>query len=785
MHTLHRKLLRDLRSLRIQSLTIAILIICGVSLLIGSWSAYRALIDARDSYYLKYAFADLFSELKRAPIEVAQKLKNTPHVSAIEPRIVLDGLVHFKEREPAVGRFISIPSGTQPSLNRLYIRQGRLPVSHREVEIVVHEGFAQANRIGLGDRLHVVIEGKQKQVKVVGTALSPEYIYSLSPFAPLPDDQHFGVIWMPMTSLEELGSMSGAFNNLGLKTPEDKLNSVKEAIDHILKPYGSRGAYAREKQLSNQFVNDEILQQKSTALITPIIFLGVASFLIQVITSRLVSMHRLQIATLKALGYTHREVSLHYLTLIFLIMLLGTLPGIALGAGLGQLYAKSYENFFRFPRIDFSLSLSASCLGGLAGILPGVFGAWSSIRSIFKLSPAEAMRPPLPLPFHSGWLEKFNLITRLKASQRMILRNLIFRPFRLIFSIIGMSAALALIIVAVSWNDIVRFLLNTQFQYIQREDASLTLLRPIRQGGLRELLRLTGVTDVEGYRMIPVRIRFKNHIKELALLGWPNQPRLRGRIDSNLKLTPPPGAGIILSRYFERSWRIKPGDVIELESLEGRMRTYRIQVNRFSDDLVGLNASTDLRTLFSIMDEEPSYNLVLLRIDPQHKRELYVRLKQLPYVTSVNFKSSLFLSFKKTMGSIIQVSMLILTGFALCIALGVIYNSVRVSFSERSGEIASLRVLGFTRQETHRVLLTESAFQTSLSLAPGCWLGWKVTNLILKGVNTEMFGFPIIIETSTYSKAILVILVAFLISALLATQMALKLSLADALKSRD
>ena len=137
------------------------------------------------------------------------------------------------------------------------------------------------------------------------------------------------------------------------------------------------------------------------------------------------------------------------------------------------------------------------------------------------------------------------------------------------------------------------------------------------------------------------------------------------------------------------------------------------------------------------------------------------------------------------MGSIIQVSMLILTGFALCIALGVIYNSVRVSFSERSGEIASLRVLGFTRQETHRVLLTESAFQTSLSLAPGCWLGWKVTNLILKGVNTEMFGFPIIIETSTYSKAILVILVAFLISALLATQMALKLSLADALKSRD
>ena len=783
--TLHLKLLRDLSTLKAQALSISLLIICGVSLLIGSWSAYRALIDARDSFYTQYAFADLFIDVKKAPLSLTPQIQSIEHVSGVEPRIVLDGLIDLKQGEPAVGRFISNPSGSQPKLNRLYLRKGRLPSAHRELEVAVHEGFAQAHHIELGQRIDLTIQGKRKQARVVGVALSPEYIYALSPFAPLPDDQHFGVIWMPIEALEEIGAMHGAFNQICVSTEDVELNPIKTSMDRILKQYGGKGAYSRDQQPSHQFVNDEILQQKTTALVTPFVFLGVAAFLIQITSSRLVSLHRIPIATLKALGYTSREVSSHYLTLITLILTMGALPGLVFGAGLGQLYSKSYEHFFRFPNIDFSLSTPVSLLGLLSGILPGLLGAYRSIRAVFQLSPADAMKPPAPLAFHSGWMETLPIMKHLRASQRMTLRTLLFRPFRLLFSTLGNSAALALIIVAISWNDTIEFLLNTQFHYVQREDASVLLTHPIKPGGVRELLTLPGVLDAEGYRTSPIRLHFMNHKKELSLMGWPHEPRLRGRFDSHLKKTHWPGAGIVLSRYFETCWGMKRGDLVEVETLEGKPRRKWVQLSEFSDELIGVSASTDLQTLSFILDESPTYNLILLRTDPEQNTRLYIQLKQLPVVSGVHFKSSLYQGFKRTMGSIIEISMIILTLFALCLALGVIYNSVRVSLSERCREIASLRVLGFTQRETNQILFTESALQTSFSLLPGCCLGWWITRLILKGVNTEVFAFPVVMNQSTYCRAILVILFGFILSTLLTAPLSAKLSLADALKAQD
>lgn len=316
MLALNRKLFRDLLSLRAQVAITAILVACGVSLLISSWSAYHSLSDSRDRYYRDYAFADLFCELKRAPLDIVRKLERIPGVNVVEPRLVIEGLIDlmgkgsvYGKRELAVGRFISVPAGKQPALNRLYLREGRLPAiggaEGGEVEVVLHEGFARANGLRPGDSLSVLLRGQRERLKVVGIALSPEYVYALSPAGPLPDDKHFGILWVATATMERLSRMAGAFNSVSIGVAHAstaELEGIKLQVDELLKPYGGRGAYGRDRQPSSSFVNDEISQQKGTAIVTPLIFLGIAAFLIHIISSRLIALHRSQIATLKAIG---------------------------------------------------------------------------------------------------------------------------------------------------------------------------------------------------------------------------------------------------------------------------------------------------------------------------------------------------------------------------------------------------------------------------------------------------------------------------------------------------
>lgn len=796
IRALDRKLLRDFISLRAQVATTAILVICGVSLLVSSWSAFNSLRDSRDRYYQEYSFADFFSDVKRAPLDVVRKIERISGVNKVEPRIVFDGLVDIGTREafhiksePAVGRFISVPSGKQPELNRLYLRQGRLPVDNTsDVEVAVHEGFAQANKIKIGDSLTVLLQGQRETVKVVGIALSPEYVYALSPAAPLPDDRHFGILWIPIHPLERLVRMANAFNNVSVtvdRKTSTRYGAIKSQLDELLKPYGSRGSYGHDMQLSSRFVNDEIAQQKGSAIITPTIFLGIAAFLIHIIASRLIAMHRPQIATLKAIGYTNTEVSWHYLKLIVLMMLVGAIPGVALGAFIGRVVAKSYENFFRFPSLDFSLSPSAALIGLAAGIFPGLIGAWASIRSVSRLAPADAMRPPAPPNFHAGFLEKIGIEKSLRIRQRMVFRNLLFRPVRLALSILGISTALAVVVASVAWNDMIRFFLDTQFQRVQREDLSVSFINPLTQSALQQLSQMEGVLDIEGYRVAPVRIRYRNYKRELAITGWPVNATMRRRLDFNLKPIPLPVDGVLLSQFFRDKWGLRSGMIIELETLEGAPRTLQIPVSGFTEDLVGISASMEIHALWKLLGEESDFNLATLKIDPREADQLYVRLKNQPQIATVNLKASLYHGFQESMGKVIRASTIILTGFALAIAMGVIYNSIRVSFSERSWEMASLRVLGFSRSETFQMLLTEVGVQTFLSFFPGCFLGLGLTHLVIKGVDTESFGFPVVIEVATYATGVLVVWVAFFLSAISVRRMIMKLNLADALKSRD
>ena len=404
MRALDRKLLRDVMHLRSQVLAVALVVACGIATYVTMNSAYRALVTSQASYYRDYRFADVFAQVKQAPEPLAAQIASIPGVAAIETRIVKEVTLDVRGLgEPATGRLVSIPEVRTPILNDLYIRRGRYIDPGQRDEVLVSEAFANANKLEIGETLGAVINGRWERLRIVGIALSPEYVYEIREGDVFPDNRRFGVLWMSRKVLGASFDMEGAFNDVALSLgPGAGAADVIARLDLLLERFGGLGAYGREDQLSHRFLSDEISQDRTHGTIVPAIFLGVAAFLIHMVLSRLVSTERSQIALLKAFGYKSSAIGVHFLEFALAAVVAGTALGTGLGVWLGGGLAKLYALYFHFPVLDFRVGLR---LIGLTVAISGgaaCLGALSAVRAAVRLPPAEGMRPESPAQFRRG-----------------------------------------------------------------------------------------------------------------------------------------------------------------------------------------------------------------------------------------------------------------------------------------------------------------------------------------------------------------------------------------------
>lgn len=790
MTGLHRKLLRDLITLRSQVLTISVLIVGGISVLVSSWSSYQSLELSLNSFYQDYKFADVFSEVVRSPMTVAEKVSRLPGVERLETRIIKEGLIDVPgQSEPALGRFISW-AGPNQAINLIYLRQGRLPYASSNpataFEVVVHESFALAHKLKVGDTLRSLLDGQQRRFIISGIGISPEYVYALSPLAPLPDDKHFGIFWLRQQDLESLTGMENTFNSLQIKTAKNtNVAELKRQIDQILQPYGNIQSYDRSLQLSHIFLEGEINEQRVMAIVIPTIFLAVAMFILNVILSRLISLHRGEIATLKALGYSAWSLTIHYFQLVTIILLIGTGPAILAGAGIGHWYAGLYADFFRFPSIDFSLSGTSILLGILAGLIPGWIGAAGALAKVFSLQPAEALRPLSPPSFQKGLLDKIGLTSRLSPYSKIVLRSLLFRPLRLLLGVLGISMSLAIIINGSFWSDVINFMMDRQFNEMRREDLTVRLLTPQPLRVFSELRAISGILMVEGERSTPVAMSFRNFKKDIGILAWENGAQLSRVLDKQGNTIVPISGGVLLSRFFEKEFNLRVGDRVNFKVLEGSQDQFTVPVTGFVDDLIGQQAYAEKKDLHMWLKEMPVYDTLQLKIDPSLGEKIYVALKERPQVKAITIRKLLLKSFTNTVADMIMTFTFILYIFAVAIAGAVIYNSARISFSERGWELASLRILGFDIRPTFEILFIDIGIQVFLSLIPGLIFGYWLSYLSTVLIHNKTFSFPLVINPATYGAAILILILTFLASGIFLYRKVNALDFSQALKARE
>lgn len=787
MRALDRKLWRDLFHMHGQAAAIAAVIACGIAVFVGARSTLRSLESARLSYYERYRFGEVFSGMRRAPRSVAERIREIPGVASVDDRIVEGVILDVPGlTEPAVGKLISLPDSGEPRLNGIHLLRGRFPETFRTGEVVAEQAFVSEHGFNPGDSVEAVLNGRLQRLTIVGVGMSPEYITTIQGGSLWPDDKRFGIFWMPRRQMEAAFGMEGAFNDVTLSLAHGAVESeVIRLLDRLLRRYGGLGAIGRDLHVSHRFITDELAQLRIMSLIPPSIFLGVAVFLLNIALRRILSQQREQVAALKAFGYKTSRIGLHYAEMVGVIVAIGAVVGCGLGVCMGKSMTGMYVEFYRFPGTLFHLDPAVLGTGSGLAFLSAMAGVATSVRRAVSVPAAESMRPEPPADYRPSLVERLGWHRVLSHSSRMILRELTRRPAKAVMTTIGIAFACAVLVVGSFGKDAVDFLVDFQFGLQERHDASITFYEAIPVRAISSLRHIPGVEEVEVSRSVPVRMVHGQYSRQASIVGLGERRELFRLLDKHGHVVELPSAGLVLSSALAAILNVRPGEFVRVEVLDYERPVREIPVVGLVDDFAGTAAYMSLPALHAFLGEPPVITGAWIRIAEGRGNSVFRALKETPVVSGVTLQRVSVEAFMDSFADNLLRMRMFNVAFACVIAIGVVYNSARVALSERSRELATLRVIGFTRHEVSAILLGELFFLAFLAIPLGFAIGYGLCHLISSALETELYRIPLVLNSSTYVYAGLVVSAAAVGSALFVRRGIDRLDLVSVLKSRE
>lgn len=786
LRALDRKLFRELLSMKGQVLAIAAVVAGGTATNVLSSSTLDTLRGTQERLYAEYRFAHVFASCKRAPMQLLGRIREIPGVRAAEARVAAPANLYVPGFPHPVSAQVLSLDHRQQLLNRLWMKAGRLPEPGRDYEALITDGFAAAHELQPGAELTATIYGRRKKLLIVGVASSPEFIYQLQPGTIVPDFKSYAILWMNREPLEAAFKMKEAFNQLALQVDAGtNEQDVIAAVDIVLEPYGGLGAYSRADQTSHRYLSEEFKQLTQMATVFPFIFLSVAAFLLNVVISRLMATQRTQIAILKAFGYTTFAIAVHFLKFAALVVAIGVVMGVALGAWMGKGMSAMYMEFYKFPYLDFTVRPAVGLWAAFIGMIAAAVGATQAVFRYAREAPAAAMQPAAPGSYSPTILERMGVGRRLTQPTRMILRNIERRPVKALLSIVGIALSAAILVMGGFWGDAVDFMVEFQFRRAQRDDLMVTFAEAVSEKALYSLISVQGVTYAEPFRSVPVRLRNGVRTYRAGILGLDNGGDLRRLLNAQMRTVDLPPDGLVLTDHLAKILALKPGDMVQVETLDGRRVTVDASLTGVITEFVGVAAYMERAALNRLMREGDVISGAHLSTAPEFREQVQSELRDMPIISGTAARARTLSSFYETMARQMLIFAFFNTLLAATIAVGVVYNTARIAFSERSRELASLRVLGYTRGEISYILLGELGILVVAAIPLGLYLGRWLGTYMTTNMQSDLFRVPLVFTPWTYSFATLVIIVASLASGLAVRRKLDRMDLVEVLKTRE
>lgn len=787
MRPLDAKLFRDIWRMRMHAAGIVMVLGCGLAVLIMAVGMRGTLERTLDAYYADKRMADLAVSLVRAPDRLGAVVADAPGVTAVETRIAGYALLDLPQmKEPVSARLVSLPRAGRPRVNDLALTSGRWPDPARPEEALVNEAFATALRLKPGATLDMIVHGHRERITLTGIANSPEFIFVSAPGEMFPQPERFAVLWMGRDALGQAYDRRGAFNEAVIRlAPGADPRPAVAAIDAVLKPYGSAGVHGRDRMMSDRFLREELDQLGVLAAFVPTFFLVVAAFLVNVSMGRVIATERSNIGLLKAFGYSNPAIAWHYAESALIFGALGLAAGVVAGLGYGQFTAGQYRAFYHFPALEFSASPATYALAALAAVAAAGLGAWSSVVRAAGLPPAEALAPPQPASFGggAGWLE--GLERGLDGKSRIILRRIVRFPRRASTTILGIGFAISILIVTQSFPAEMTYMLDVHFGLANRQNVTLTLGELGEARILHEIERLPGVVATEPFRIDAVTFEKDGRRVEEAVFGYAPDAtlnRLIGRDGAPIAI---PGDGILLSRSLARKLDARADDVIIAEQSTGRRLRLPVRVAGIAEPMTGASAYMDLDAEARLMRETGRISGAYVRLDPARYDAFTAVLKRTPALMGASFVSLAERSMRRNFSEHMGLMTAIYASFAAIMAGGIAFSAARVTLAEQQRDLATLRVLGFTRLEVSYVLVGEIMVLALLSLPFAALFGTAMAVWLTRLFGTENFAFPFVFNPPGYAFAMTFTLICVLTAAMIVRSSVDRLDLVGVLKARD
>jgi putative ABC transport system permease protein len=787
MHPLDLKLIRDLGNMKGQVTAVALVMASGLAMMIMARSLIVSLESARDAYYTRCRFADVFCDLKRAPNALRSRLAEIPGIAAVDTRVTGSVILDLPGlKEPADGKIVSIPEDRPQQLNLIFLRTGRLPEPGSNNEVVVGEAFAKAHAFNPGDTIEATIHGARQRLRIVGVGLSPEYVYETPPGESVPDSRRFGAFWMNERALATALTLNGAFNNVvaAVASSADR-RAVMAEMDRILGPYGGLIAYDRSDHLSAKQIDDRVRVLRGFSVAFPTVFLSIAAFMSSAVLTRLIRLQREQIAQLKAFGYSSGQVGWHYLKFAFVIVSIATIVGGLLGLWMGNQVVILYRQFFHFPSLPFQPDWTAILLAFVASAATSLFGVIGAVWQAVRLPAAEAMRPEPPAQFKPSVIERLGLQKLVSPAFRMALRNLERKPWQAFFTTLGLAFATGLPVVPGAIRDGIAYLIDFQWDLAQRQDVTLSLIEPGSSSALSDMRSLPGVLSAEPFRSVTARLWHEHHERRVAVTGLPRDARLNRLLDQDGKPLTLPPSGLLISAKLAEILDAKPGDTIHVEVQEDTRPVFDTVVAGTITDFAGVGAYMDIDALRRLMREGSTVSGAHLAVDPAQWDNLLSQARKSPRIGSFTISRDARLSFDRTTGQMMGTMQAIYFGFAVIVSFGVVYNGARIALSERGRDLATLRVVGFTHREVATVMIGELALLTLLAIPAGLIIGNRLAGALVYASSTESVRLPLVLTAQTYATAALIVFLSSGLSFAVVSRRIRNLDLLGVLKARE
>ncbi|MHA3976513.1 ABC transporter permease [Halovulum sp. GXIMD14794] len=787
MRALDRKLLRDLARLWPQALAIALVLACGVTVIQMSVGMSSALDDTREAYYERSRFAQVFVQARRAPRTLLPEIAAIPGVQAAEARVSFQAMLDVPGQvEAAVGQILSLPETGPPRLNVPILMSGDWPDPDSTARVVVNAPFAEANGMRVGDGFSANLNGRKRWLTITGTALSPEFIYTIGPGALMPDDTRYGILWMSDRAASAAFDMGDAFNDLSLTLARGVDEApVIDRLDTLLEPYGGQGAYGRDLQQSNAFLDAEITQLKAMALILPPVFLGISVFLVNMVIGRIVALERSEIGLLKAIGYGDGEISLHYMALAALIAAGGIGIGWIFGGLMGRYMAGVYAEFFDFPYLIYRMPPGTYAISGSAALGATLAGAVQSALKAARLPPAVAMAPPAPPRYRRTLMDRALAAAQLSQPMMMVARSLMRWPLRAAATALGLALAVAVLVASSFFAGSLDEIIDSAFYQSNRQDAMLLFADDVPRSALEEVRRLPGVLQAEPQQYDAVILRNGHREKRTAIEARPAGTDLARTVSDTGEVILLPERGIYLAARLAGQLGVGPGDTVEAEFLTGRRETVRLPVAGTVTQYLGMGAFMEIDAYDALHRRAPRMTVANVTLDETRRDAFHGAIKETPQLAAAIFMTENRRSFEATIENNVLVMTSIYAALGILVTVGVAYNSARVQLSERARELASLRILGFTRGEVSAVLVGEILLLALLAQPMGWWIGAAIARAMTEAFASDLYSIPLVLEPGVFAYASLIVLSATAVSLAVVRRRLDRLDLVAVMKTRE